>query len=163
MAVVESKQFIHAPRDEVYLASQDYDHRTDWDPYPDAIRLEKPELGICVNQHAFIKSHSGLSMEVEFIQVSPRSTSIRMVHGPFFLDRFAGSWLFEDRNGITFARFKYVLTLKKWMLPWLTEWLAGWYFQKQTDKRLAALKAWCESRRSGQVQVFQPQSPCAKH
>lgn len=162
MAVVESKQFIHAPRDDVYQASQDYDQRTAWDPFPDAITLANPELGVCVNQRAFVKARSGLSMEVEFIQVSPRSTAIRMVQGPVFLDRFAGSWLFEDRNGITFARFKYVLTLKKWMLPWLTEWFAGWYFQKQTDKRLLALKTWCESRRPGQPVMFHPASPCSK-
>ena len=162
MAVVESKQFIHAPRDEVYQVAQALDDYASWDASAPAMSLAVPEDGIRVGQQLRVRDRSGLRLVLEYIQVSTQSTSVKMVNGPFFIDRFAGSWLFEDRNGITFARFKYVLTLKKWMLPWLTEYLAGWWLQKQTDKRLLALKTWCESRRAGQPVMFHPASPCSK-
>lgn len=162
MAVVESKQFIHAPRDEVHQVAQALDDYARWDASAPTMTLAVPENGICVGQQLRVRDRSGFNLVLEYIQVSTQSTSVKMVSGPFFIDRFAGSWLFEDRNGITFARFKYVLTLKKWMLPWLTEYLAGWWLQKQTDQRLLALKTWCESRRSGQPVIFHPASPCSK-
>lgn len=86
-------------------------------------------------------------MWVEFVQVlPPHRTAVRMVKGPWFLAKFAGSWILQElAPNETAVRFRYVLVVKVMPLGWLVEKVASSYFSRVVDKRLAGLRAFCET------------------
>lgn len=147
MALVESHTTIAAPIDLVYRTSQDYLVRYDWDPFPENIAVVKGEPnGPFVGTQVHIKSKLGMSMLVEFVQVMPPScAAVKMVQGPWFLAKFAGSWIFHEvSTNATAARFRYTIVAKPALLRVLVEPLAFLYFSRVVRKRLAGLKAYCE-------------------
>lgn len=147
MALVESHTTIAAPIDLVYRTSQDYSVRYDWDPFPENIAVVAGESnGPFVGTQVHIKSKLGMRMLVEFVQVLPPSrTAVKMVQGPWFLAKFAGSWIFQEvSSNATTARFRYTIVAKPALLRFLVEPLASLYFSRVVEKRLAGLKAYCE-------------------
>lgn len=146
MAKVEFSKEIDCPPNRVYEVSQDYAVRYDWDPFPEKIEFlggaKEVDVGVQVN----VLAKSGLSMVVEFIQVSPpRLAAIKMVQGPFILKTFAGSWVFKPLPGEkTHAIFNYTLKVKSWALPFISNKLLNLYFGKQVKSRLRGLAQYCE-------------------
>lgn len=71
-----------------------------------------------------------------------------MVSGPWILEKFAGSWIFQagHSDSLTEARFRYTIVARPKALRWLLEPLAALYFSCVVSKRLAGLKTYCESR-----------------
>ncbi len=146
MATIEYQVLIQALPDKVYHISQDYACRYDWDPFPEQIELLHNARDIAVGVQVKVVARNGLKMIVEFIQIAPPKTAaVAMVKGPFFLDKFAGSWIFSESNGQTLARFRYNLRAKPWARALLIERLAAWYFTRAVRARLDGLKRYCES------------------
>ena len=150
MASVESHVTIKAPVDFVYRVSQDYAVRYDWDPFPENISVVAGDPNaLAVGNQVLVKSKLGMDMLVEFVQVMPPTrAAVKMIKGPWFLEKFAGSWIFQEgqSKSLTEARFRYTITAKPKALRLLVEPLAALYFSRVVSKRLAGLKAYCESR-----------------
>ena len=148
MALIEHQLAIQAPIAWVYEVSQNYSVRYDWDPFPDHIEVvsgnqEQLEIGNRVS----IRSKLGMRMLVEFVQVKvPQRAAITMLKGPWFLDSFAGSWIFQELEpNQTQARFRYTLKIKPHWLRLMIEPIATYYFSTVVQRRLAGLKRFCEN------------------
>jgi hypothetical protein len=149
MALVENRTLIAAPIDLVYRTSQDYAVRYDWDPFPEKITVVSGEPdGPFAGTQVSIQSKLGMHMLVEFVQVMPPTrAAVRMIDGPWMLAKFAGSWIFQEVSpNHTEARFRYSIVAKPWFLRFVLEPAATLYFSLVVRKRLAGLKAYCESR-----------------
>ena len=148
MAIIESRTTINAPIEQVYRVSQDYSVRYDWDPFPENISVVAGNTdSLAVGTRVQVKSKLGMGMLVEFVQLAPPGrAAVRMVQGPWFLAKFAGSWIFQDdvQDGRTDARFRYVIVTRPALLRVLIEPLASLYFSRVVSKRLAGLKDYCE-------------------
>jgi hypothetical protein len=146
MAAIECEVTIDASPESVYAASQDYSVRYLWDPFPEKIELLGGAESIAKGVKVFVLGKFGLNMVVEFVQVDrPATAAIKMVEGPFFLQSFAGSWVFKPAGSrSTKARFIYSIKAKKWALPFLADAIATWYFSGIMKRRLEGLKSYCE-------------------
>lgn len=149
MASVESHLTIKAPVDFVYRISQDYAVRYDWDPFPENIAVISgdPDM-LSIGTRVQIKSKLGMGMLVEFVQIMPPTrAAVKMVSGPWFLEKFAGSWIFQpgQADAQTEARFRYTIVARPKALRLLVEPLAALYFSRVVSRRLAGLKTYCEA------------------
>ncbi len=157
MASVERHVTISAPVDAVYRISQDYAVRYDWDPFPENISVVSgdPEA-LSVGTQVMVKSKLGMDMLVEFVQVMPPTrAAVKMIKGPWFLEKFAGSWIFQvsHSGSQTEARFRYTIIARPRALRFLVEPLAALYFSRVVAKRLAGLKAYCETRHAAKEAI----------
>jgi hypothetical protein len=149
MRTVAHEVVIEASPEDVYQVSQDYSVRYEWDPFPERIELMHGATAIEEGGQVFVHARSGFTMEVEFVQVSPVTTAIKMTKGPFFLEAFAGSWVFKPHGEYaTRARFVYSIKARAWTLRPLSEPVMRWYFAAVVRRRLEGLKAYCERRAS---------------
>jgi hypothetical protein len=147
MPIVEESIDIDAPRARVYDVTQDYSVRFDWDPFPDRLEIVGGgTYAASVGNRVFVRSKLGMSMVVEFVQVDPPNrAAITMVEGPALLEKFAGSWIFEELDGRrTQARFRYLVQVKKGVLQPVINFVAVTYFRRVVRKRLVGLKQYCE-------------------
>lgn len=147
MAIIEESILICLPCDEVYRISQDYSVRYDWDSFPDSLKmLNGEDYSARIGRKVFIRSKLGMEMVVEFVQVNPpRSAAIKMVTGPWYLAKFAGSWNFDpvdEQN--TRVRFRYLLLTRSFVFNYLVQKIAVHYFRHVTNKRLLGLRSYCE-------------------
>jgi ribosome-associated toxin RatA of RatAB toxin-antitoxin module len=148
MAIIEESIAICLPCEEVFRISQDYSVRYDWDPFPDSLKmLNGGDYTAHIGGKVFIRSKLGMEMVVEFVQVNPpRSAAIKMVTGPWYLAKFAGSWNFDPINEQkTRVRFRYLLKTRSLVFNSLIEMIAVSYFRQVTNKRLIGLRNYCES------------------
>lgn len=147
MAIIERTADIAASVQQVYRASQDYAVRYQWDPFPERIEVVAgdPER-LSIGTRVRVRSKLGMHMVVEFVQVKPPThAAIVMIDGPWFLGKFAGSWVFEaSAANRTAARFRYSIAARPAFARWIIEPLAMRYFAGVVERRLAGLKAYCE-------------------
>lgn len=148
MAIVESRRTINAPIDLVYRVSQDYSVRYEWDPFPENISVVSGESdALSIGTRVEVKSKLGMNMQVEFVQlIPPTHAAVRMVRGPWFLAKFAGSWIFQtgSQDGMTEARFRYAIVARPALLRFLIEPMAMLYFSRVVSRRISGLKSYCE-------------------
>jgi hypothetical protein len=146
MAIIEYELTINAPHTAVYEASQDYSIRYQWDPFPEKIELLGGATEVGIGVKTLVVAKSGLTMEVEFVQVAPPTTAaIVMTKGPAFIKSFGGSWVFKPITvNSTKAKFRYSIKTKKWAIPIISEYVASLYFKRAVKARLAGLKKYCE-------------------
>ena len=147
MALIERRAEIAAPLDYVYAVSQDYARRYDWDPFPERIDVVAGDpQRIAIGSEVLVRNKLGLNMRVRFVQLRPPThAAIAMVSGPWFLHKFAGSWIFQALDAQrTDARFRYSLTTHPRWLRGCIEPLAATYFDRAVRRRLQGLKAYCE-------------------
>lgn len=128
---------------ELFSLTQDYDRRLEWDPFLKSAKLVGGATTPGVGVRAYCVARSGLGMETEYVSFHPpRVTAVKMTQGPWIIDRFAGSWHFEEiAPGQTRVGFRYNLQAWPRWLSWLLTPILGWVFARDTRKRLAALKA----------------------
>ena len=136
-----------APAD-LFALTQDYGRRLEWDPFLKSAELLDGATAAGVGVRAYCVAHNGLGMETEYVSFHPpRACAVKMTRGPRIIDRFAGSWRFEEVSpGRTRVGFRYNLRARPAWLSWLLTPAAGWVFARDTRKRLAALKAAVEER-----------------
>jgi hypothetical protein len=142
MSMLEFSLPIAARARVVYDISQDYGVRYEWDPFPDSIQT-------LADKTIYIRSRLGMEMWVEMVQEkSPSRVAMKMIKGPWFLAKFAGSWLFHSSsNGDSCtATFRYVLVTKPKVFRFLIEPVASLYFAWVIRKRLTGLKEYCEKQ-----------------
>ena len=142
MSMLEFSLPIHASAQAVYDISQDYGVRYEWDPFPDSIQT-------LADKTIYIRSKLGMEMWVEMVQEkSPSRAAMRMIKGPWFLEKFAGSWLFHasPTDDSCTATFRYLLVTKPKALRFLIEPVAKLYFAWVMRKRLTGLKDYCEKQ-----------------
>jgi hypothetical protein len=148
MPLIEKSLSIGAPIDVVFRVSQDYAVRYEWDPFPEKIAVVNgsPEVS-GIGTQVLVRSKLGMEMVVEFVQFAPPDrAAIKMVSGPALIDKFAGSWIFDEAGpGNTLARFRYAIAMRPAWLAWAFNWFAITYFSRTAEKRLAGLKRYCES------------------
>jgi ribosome-associated toxin RatA of RatAB toxin-antitoxin module len=139
---VEAAILIRAPQADLFDLSQDYALRTAWDPFIREMRFldgaTQAGLGVRVTGRAY----NGLSMTVRFVSFNrPDVVAMTMTEGPWFLDRFAGSWRFVPReDGQTEVIFRYVFETRFRWLPWLLDPLFARVFGRDLRGRLNGLK-----------------------
>ena len=99
-----------------------------------------------IGGQVFVRSKLGMEMVVEFVQVNPpKSAAIKMVSGPWFLEKFAGSWIFDTVNADqTAVRFRYLIHARGFIVKNIIEAIAVIYFRWAVDKRLLGLRDYCE-------------------
>lgn len=107
MPVVEGQLEIRAPQQAVFDLAQDYDARLGWDPFLSRIVFRDGATEPAVGMKVWVRAKNGLSMEVVYVTYDrPRSTAMKMIDGPWFFERFAGTWKFEraaeDRTLVIF-------------------------------------------------------------
>jgi len=148
MANIESRVTINAPVDFVYRTSQDYAVRYDWDPFPENIAVVSGDPNaLAVGTRVQVNSKLGMGMLVEFVQVMPPTrAAVKMIEGPWFLEKFAGSWIFQEAQAVaqTEARFRYTIIAKPRLLRFIVEPLAALYFSRVVKRRLVGLRVYCE-------------------
>ena len=147
MPIVEKSITIRLPCDEVYRITQDYSVRFAWDPFPERLEmLGGGDYTARIGGQVFVRSKLGMEMVVEFVQVNPpKSAAIKMVSGPWFLEKFAGSWIFDTVNADqTAVRFRYLIHARGFIVKNIIEAIAVIYFRWAVDKRLLGLRDYCE-------------------
>jgi ribosome-associated toxin RatA of RatAB toxin-antitoxin module len=139
---------IKSDPDAIFRLSQDYARRLEWDPFLRSANLvggaDQAGLGV----RAVCVAKSGWAMETEYVSFSPpRTTAVKMTRGPWFIDRFAGSWHFDEvEPGYTQVSFSYNLQFGPKWLGWLFEPILTRAFARDTRRRLRGLKDAIEVR-----------------
>src|SRR5262249_8212279 len=134
---------IRATARELFQLTQDYARRLEWDCFLKSAELLDGAREAGVGVRANCVARSGLAMETEYVSFQPpRLTAVRMVRGPRFLHRFAGTWRFEEVSG-GLTRGSFTLHAQGWprWLASLLNPLLAWVFARDTRRRLAALKS----------------------
>ncbi len=137
MTVVEQTVRIKAPAGPLFALSQDYTLRSEWDPFTgemafqDGATTTKPGTRV-----AFVSRH-GLRMDVEFVTVrAPRVVAMKMIRGPWFFSRFAGSWTFREHEQGTNVTFRYSFRAR----PAALGWILAPIFAREVRARLAGMR-----------------------
>ena len=129
---------VAAPRPWLFELMQDYDRRLDWDVFLSEARLvDATQAGKGVR--AWCVDRSGRGMETEYVSFDPPNrVAVRMTQGPWYFERFAGAWIYEDDPAGTRVIFRYHLQTPRWLLG--GDRLLARVFAHQMTKRLTVLK-----------------------
>ncbi|MGL6074045.1 MAG: type II toxin-antitoxin system RatA family toxin [Fimbriiglobus sp.] len=132
---------IAASASDLFELTQDYSRRLDWDPFLQSATLVNAFAPV-VGARAYCVAHSGFGMETEYVSFTPpRVAAVKMTRGPWIIGAFAGSWRFTElAPGLTEVGFRYNLRARPRWLSWLLTPLLTKIFERDTRKRLAALK-----------------------
>ncbi len=149
----EQSIVIAASPDALFALTQNYGRRLQWDPFLKSAALLGGAAEAGVGVRTYCVAHSGLGMETEYVSFNPpRTCAVKMTRGPWLIGNFAGSWHFEEVSpGQTRVGFRYHLRARPRWLSWLLTPLMGWFFGRDTRKRLVALKAFVEKQGIGTV------------
>jgi uncharacterized protein YndB with AHSA1/START domain len=146
MPIVECSILIDAPPARLFALSQDYALRLEWDPFLREMRFLGGAAEARRGGRVWVRAWMGLTMEIEFTSFHPpASVAMRMCRGPWFIGRFAGTWLFKPHaGGGTEATFRYSFAARwRWLRPLLDPAVA-WAFRRDVQARLRGLKRGAE-------------------
>jgi len=134
---------IAAPPADLFVLTQDYGRRLEWDPFLRSAELVGGATAPGVGVLAYCVARSGLGMETEYVSFAPpRVAAVRMTRGPWLVRSFAGSWRLTPAGpGRTRVGFRYGLRARPRWLSWLLTPVLARAFARDTRRRLAALKA----------------------
>lgn len=147
MPIVESAIAISAPRDKLFALAQDYGLRLRWDPFLREQRFrhgaDRPAVGVRV----WVKARNGLTMEVEYVTFqAPEYVAMKMLHGPSFFERFAGSWRFKVSGPTeTTVTFRYAFSTRYPLIRPLLDAIIKGVFLRDIRARLRSLKTFAET------------------
>ena len=85
-------------------------------------------------------------MDTKYISFSkPTVAAVSMTRGPFFLRKFAASIRQKQMDdNLVRVTYRYLFEVKPWVVPLVMEPIIGSFFQRETRKRLIALKEFLE-------------------
>ena len=146
MPIIEDSILINAPATGLFALSQDYALRRQWDPFVREMRFLDGATASGPGVRVRVRAYNGLQMTVRFVTVHrPDVVAMTMTEGPWFLERFAGSWRFEPlADGTTEVTFRYVFETRPRWLRWLTAPLFRWVFRRDVRARVRGLKRGAE-------------------
>ncbi|ODS22963.1 hypothetical protein AB835_11460 [Candidatus Endobugula sertula] len=139
--MIKRSKLINASQSELFDLTQNYEKRLAWDPFPESYRFLNGNIvdkGLRLN----VKAKNGLSMEVEYVSFKrPKVAAIKMLNGPWFIRKFAGSWSFHSIDiNTTEVVFKYTIVgMPSWISPFI-----NLIFANTAEKRLSALKKYVD-------------------
>jgi uncharacterized protein YndB with AHSA1/START domain len=142
MPIVQAEIEIAAPPEAVFDVAQSYELRLRWDPFlRDIEQVEKgrnPKEG----DRVWVRAWTGLTMDVEYLHVKrPHSVAMQMIRGPWFFERFAGTWLFHAvGSSATRAVFRYNFRTRPRAARALLDPIVERIFCRDVRARLAGLK-----------------------
>jgi ribosome-associated toxin RatA of RatAB toxin-antitoxin module len=144
----ERSIIIAASPSELFALTQNYSRRLEWDPFLKSAELLGGAMEAHVGARAYCVTHTGLGMETEYVSFNPpRTSAVKMTRGPWLIGSFAGSWRFEEvEQNRTRVGFRYNLKARPWWLSWFLTPILAWFFDRDTHKRLIALKSAVEER-----------------
>lgn len=146
MTVVEESIVIDVPREDVFEISQDYAIRKDWDAFTVKERIldgaNAPGKGV----RTWVKSGTGLSMTLRYVTFArPERIGMRREKGGLVFKNYSMTWTFEETEGKTRVRFRYVFDIKPMFGGSMQEKIER-RIKRETYKKLQGLKEYCESR-----------------
>jgi ribosome-associated toxin RatA of RatAB toxin-antitoxin module len=146
MPAVEDSILIHAPLEALFDLSQDYALRLEWDPFLRDLHFQDGAAAPAVGVRVWVRAWTGLTMTVEYVSFDrPTVVAMKMIAGPFFFRRFAGSWRFQaHESGAVEVRFRYVFETRWRWLAWLVDRLIVRVFRHDIRARLRGLKRGAE-------------------
>jgi ribosome-associated toxin RatA of RatAB toxin-antitoxin module len=114
MPIIEDSILIAARAEGLFALSQDYALRGEWDPFVREMRFGAGATEPAAGVHVWVRAWTGLTMEVLFVGFRPPSAvAMTMEQGPFFFEKFAGTWLFKPHpSGATKVTFRYSFTTR---------------------------------------------------
>src|SRR5262249_28397862 len=94
----------------------------------------------------WVRAWTGLTMEVEYVSVNPPdAVAMKMLRGPFFFEKFAGTWLFRPApGGLTQVIFRYSFATRWPWLRWAIDPPVRAAFRRDIRARLHGLKRTAE-------------------
>src|SRR5262245_20281122 len=119
----EHSTLIQATPEELFALTQNYPRRLEWDCFLRQATLLNGAVESGVGVCAYCVARSGLAMETEYVSYKPpQVAAVKLTRGPWFLERFAGSWRFrEEGPGQTRVSFRYHLRARpRWLAFVLT-------------------------------------------
>jgi ribosome-associated toxin RatA of RatAB toxin-antitoxin module len=144
---VVSSVLVGKPADLLFELSQNYARRLEWDTYLSEAYLlgSAREASLGVESHC--KSRSGRVMVSRYIAYSPPThAAVEMVHGPWPLQQFGGTWRFRKAGPTTTeVQFIYNFKLRPAALRWLLEPVVALLYGRSMQRRANAFKRWVEN------------------
>ncbi len=134
---------VNASAQYLFKLTQDYNLRADWDPLTteaflvNATEAAAGELVRCT-------ASNGLSMDTAYVSYKPpKVAAVKLVKGPYIFDKFVGGWNFQEvAPHRTRVVFSYYITTKPRALSWLMTPVVGFFFKRETKKRISALQSY---------------------
>jgi hypothetical protein len=145
--VVEAVATVPVPRELAFAVSQTTAPvRYRWDPFVREQHFTdgavRPGRGV----RTFTRSRHGLVMISEYVSfVPPSHVGMKMVHGPWFFETFAGGWRFAPaaEPGYTVATWRYHFRCRPaWLRP-VAHRLGLWLLGRDIRRRIASYAAGC--------------------
>jgi ribosome-associated toxin RatA of RatAB toxin-antitoxin module len=108
VARVEASVVVAVSAGDAFDLTQDYALRLEWDPFLRSLEFLDGATATAPGVRVRVRARNGFTMEVDYVSVDrPSRVAMRMLKGPWFLKRFAGTWEFtaldESSTRITFV------------------------------------------------------------
>ncbi|WGS49697.1 SRPBCC family protein [Paraburkholderia sp. D15] len=132
--------------DRLFALSQDYARRPEWDPFATRAELLGDATAPDVGVDEYIESRGGLTMVSRYVSFQPpHVAAVSMIEGPRLLASFSGGWKFRPESPTQCrVTFTYNFRTSPAWLRWIMEPAAGFWYRRQTRRRLACFKTWAE-------------------
>jgi hypothetical protein len=147
VSVIAYSDTVAGGLEEIFDLTQDYSKRPAWDPFPESYEFHDGAAAPAPGVELTVRARNGYLMRVRYVSyVRPRAAAIEMVSGPWFIQRFAGTWSFAAESAkATKVTFKYnVAAGPKWLAP-LIQPVLNLSFSRHAKRRVLALKAYADS------------------
>jgi len=144
MSYLKHEVLIDTPIEKVFLISQDYNLRIDWDSDLYEYNFEK---GVMPKKAAVVwESYMDDSeMTLEFVSFIPHTyVAFKMTDGPDHLKKFTGAWKFEKKGNSTKTTFTCSYEFKSGFMNSLKSPIYKSKLQKMIKTRVEDLKEYFE-------------------
>jgi len=150
MKTIRERRDIMAPIEAIFDFAQDQVIRMSWDPY---IREPHRLLEALEGTEIEVQGCHGLRMKCKYLKVDrPHLLTIKMVDGPWFLEKFAATWRFmpiEEKRTAVVLLYNFEM---KQECRWLQHY-AEVYFRWDMKRRLKALREECEQNEVQEIEL----------
>ena len=146
MPVVESSVVVRVSPEIAFAVSQTTgDIRKRWDTFireqyflDGATRAAREVRTVTVSKR-------GARMTSEYVSFNPpRNVGMRVLDGPWFFEKLAGGWRFEQHPEGTKAIWKYNFTCRPAIIKAPAELIGTWITKLDIDRRIAGFAKGCE-------------------
>lgn len=146
MPTLKHQEVVSAPEAWLFDLTQDYSRRLAWDPFPEAYEFHPPARAPSTGAEVTVTAKNGYTMRVRYVSFNPpRAAAIEMVHGPWFISKFSGTWRFVAQSrDETVVWFNYNVVAAPRALRFIIEPFILWAFSSHAKRRLKALKSYAE-------------------
>ncbi len=142
--MIKVSQEINAPPKEIFLLSQDYSRRLEWDSFLREARILGSQTKAGVGVRTFCRAWNGIGIETEYVTFKPpHVVAVKMIKGPWLFQEFAATWRFDTSGNRTLVTFIYHYKVRPRFISPLLRLL----FKIEMSRRLRDLKIFVERGR----------------